>query len=456
MERHICPTSLFQRGKHRGQAQIALFKFAHGGQYLLGGGVIAQRLQLLRKLRKLVGMGGVVVDHILHQRQRLLHRVAAVTGAALVGAIVAVPMLRQLAVGMGMGMVAAVVNVRMDVLVRMLNTVVRVCVNVDVRMLAVLVKVNVILHHSDCSLLRVFFIIPSLLGLVNPQKHGRFFVRRPLSNFAALWYNYVGIRKFPCLLHQYYKEVVRMLNGKAVIVTGGTRGIGLAIVRTFLQNGARVALFGSRQETADRAVAALKAENSAWSVMGLAPDLTDFDAVRQAVDEVCAAFGGVDVLVNNAGISAREPLAEYRPEDFKKIMDLNVTAVFNGCKAVEPIMRAAGHGCIINTSSMVSLYGQPAGVGYPTSKFAVNGLTKSLARELGPAGIRVNAVAPGVTRTDMVAALPKEMVERISAPIPLRRIGEPQEVANVFLFLASDLASYVTGTVVSVDGAAQT
>lgn len=247
-----------------------------------------------------------------------------------------------------------------------------------------------------------------------------------------------------------------MLNGKAVIVTGGTRGIGLAIVRTFLQNGARVALFGSRQETADRAVAALKAENSAWSVMGLAPDLTDFDAVRQAVDEVCAAFGGVDVLVNNAGISAREPLAEYRPEDFKKIMDLNVTAVFNGCKAVEPIMRAAGHGCIINTSSMVSLYGQPAGVGYPTSKFAVNGLTKSLARELGPAGIRVNAVAPGVTRTDMVAALPKEMVERISAPIPLRRIGEPQEVANVFLFLASDLASYVTGTVVSVDGAAQT
>ena len=247
-----------------------------------------------------------------------------------------------------------------------------------------------------------------------------------------------------------------MLNGKAVIVTGGTRGIGLAIVRTFLQNGARVALFGSRQETADRAVAALKAENNAWSVMGLAPDLTDFDAVQQAVNEVCAAFGGVDVLVNNAGISAREPLAEYRPEDFKKIMDLNVTAVFNGCKAVEPIMRAAGHGCIINTSSMVSLYGQPAGVGYPTSKFAVNGLTKSLARELGPAGIRVNAVAPGVTRTDMVAALPKEMVERISAPIPLRRIGEPQEVANVFLFLASDLASYVTGTVVSVDGAAQT
>lgn len=247
-----------------------------------------------------------------------------------------------------------------------------------------------------------------------------------------------------------------MLQGKTAIVTGGTRGIGLAIVRTFLQNGAAVALFGSRKETVDKALAALKSENAAWRVMGLAPDLSDFDAVRQAVETVREAFGTVDIMVNNAGISAREPLAEYRPEDFKKIMDLNVTAVFNGCKAVEPIMRAAGHGCIINTSSMVSLYGQPAGVGYPASKFAVNGLTKSLARELGPAGIRVNAVAPGVTRTDMVAALPKEMVERISAPIPLRRIGEPQEVANVFLFLASDLASYVTGAVVSVDGAAQT
>ena len=105
---------------------------------------------------------------------------------------------------------------------------------------------------------------------------------------------------------------------------------------------------------------------------------------------------------------------------------------------------------------MVSLYGQPSGVGYPTSKFAVNGMTRSLARELGPAGIRVNAVAPGVTRTDMVAALPQELVDRICAPIPLRRMGEVEEVANVFLFLASPMASYVTGAIISVDGAAQT
>lgn len=247
-----------------------------------------------------------------------------------------------------------------------------------------------------------------------------------------------------------------LLQGKTAIITGGTRGIGLATVQVFLQNGARVALFGSRQETVEKALAALKAENDQWQVMGLWPDLTDFAAVQDAVKQVADTFGGPDILVNNAGISARAPLSEYDSEDFKKIMDLNVTAVFNGCKAVEPIMRQAGHGCILNTSSMVSLYGQPSGVGYPASKFAVNGLTRSLARELGRSGIRVNAVAPGITRTDMVAALPPELVERISAPIPLGRVGEPEEVANVFLFLASDLASYVTGAIVSVDGAAQT
>ncbi len=243
------------------------------------------------------------------------------------------------------------------------------------------------------------------------------------------------------------------LKNKVAVVTGGTRGIGLAIVRLYLEQGAKVILFGSRQETADKAVAELKAENAEWEVFGMAPDLGDLQSVEQTVGNIIDKFQRIDILVNNAGISARESIYDYTEADFDKIMELNVKALFNCSKAVAPFMRDNGGGCIINTSSMVSIYGQASGCGYPASKSAVNGLTKSLARELGKDQIRVNAVAPGVTRTDMVAALPDEMVAKVSAGIPLGRVGEPQEVANVFLFLASDLASYVSGSIVSVDGA---
>ncbi len=244
-----------------------------------------------------------------------------------------------------------------------------------------------------------------------------------------------------------------MLKGKTAIITGGTRGIGYAAAKMFLKNGAKVAVFGSRKETVDKALEQLKAENVSYEVIGLFPDLTDFTAVEAAFAQVKDTFGAIDILVNNAGISAREPIEAYDPDAFKKIMDLNVTAMFNGCKAAVPYMKEQGAGSIINTSSMVSKFGQTSGVGYPTSKFAVNGLTVSLSRELGKYNIRVNAVAPGVTRTDMVAALPDEMVARVAAGIPMGRVGEPEEVASAFLFLASDMASYVSGTVLNVDGA---
>lgn len=250
-------------------------------------------------------------------------------------------------------------------------------------------------------------------------------------------------------------NITGMLEGKTAIVTGGTRGIGYAVVSRFLEAGAKVALFGSRQETVDEALAKIKEEKPNATVMGLHPELSNFEEINEAIQTVNETFGQIDILVNNAGISARESVYEYDPEDFENIMALNVNAVFYCSKAVAAIMKQQGGGSIINMSSMVSIYGQPAGCGYPASKFAVNGLTKSLARELGKDSIRVNAVAPGVTRTDMVAALPKEMVQKISSTIPLGRVGEPEEVANVVLFLASDLASYVTGTMVSVDGATQ-
>lgn len=247
-----------------------------------------------------------------------------------------------------------------------------------------------------------------------------------------------------------------MLNGKVAIVTGGTRGIGYAIVRTYLQNGAKVAVFGSKEETVSKALQSLKEENQNYEVMGLWPNLTKYEEVEQAIQQVKEHFQGVDILVNNAGISARESIYAYKVEDFEKIMDLNVNAVFHCSKAIVPILKEQGGGVILNTSSMVSFYGQPSGVGYPTSKFAVNGMTKSLARELGKDNIRVNAIAPGVIRTDMVAALPEDMVTRLLQTIPLGRMGEVQDIANAFLFLASDLASYITGSILSVDGATMT
>ncbi|MEG2143917.1 MAG: 3-oxoacyl-ACP reductase family protein [Oscillospiraceae bacterium] len=245
-----------------------------------------------------------------------------------------------------------------------------------------------------------------------------------------------------------------MLNGKIAIVTGGTRGIGFAIVKKFLANNATVILCGSKKETADKAVEAILSENPNAKVAGICPNLSDIKEVEKAFARVNEEYGKIDILVNNAGISQRESIYDYDAEDFKKIMDLNVTAVFNCAKAVAPIMRSQGGGVILNNSSMVSIYGQKSGCGYPTSKFAVNGLTKSLARELARDKIRVNAVAPGVVDTDMVAALPNDMREKLIATLPLGRMATPEDIANAFLFLAGDMASYISGIVLSVDGLA--
>lgn len=246
-----------------------------------------------------------------------------------------------------------------------------------------------------------------------------------------------------------------LLKGKVAIVTGGTRGIGYGIVKVFLDNGAKVALCGSRQETADAAVAKLKAENDKYEVVGIAPDLTDAADIEAKFSSVKDQFGSIDVLVNNAGVSARDSIYNYKPEDFDKVIDLNLNSVFYTCRAVAPIMKEQGGGSIINVSSMVSIYGQPAGCAYPASKFAVNGLTKSLGRELAKDNIRVNAVAPGVTHTDMVDALPEEVIAPLIATIPLGRMAEPEDIGNACLYLASDMASYVSGVVLSVDGLAR-
>ena len=245
------------------------------------------------------------------------------------------------------------------------------------------------------------------------------------------------------------------LKDKVAVITGGSRGIGFATVERFLQEGATVILTASSQASADKAVAKLKEKYPQLSVAGISPDLTSLRSVQEAFRAVVDRYGRLDILVNNAGVSERTPLLDYTEETYDKVMDLNVKGVFNAARAAAEHMARQGEGVILNTSSMVSLTGQPSGFAYPASKFAVNGLTVSLARELGPKGIRVNAVAPGITETDMMKAVPKEIIEPMIAQIPLRRLGQPEDIANAFVFLASQEASYITGVVLSVDGMAR-
>ena len=246
------------------------------------------------------------------------------------------------------------------------------------------------------------------------------------------------------------------LKDKVAIITGGSRGIGFATADKFLQEGATVILTASTQDSADRAVALLKEKHPGATVAGISPDLSNLESVRSAFREATGKYGCVDILVNNAGVSERTPFTEYTEETFDKVMDLNVKGVFNATRAASECMVARGSGVILSTSSMVSISGQPSGFAYPASKFAVNGLTVSLARELGPKGIRVNAVAPGIIETDMMKAVPKEIIDPMIAQVPLRRLGKPEDIANAFVFLASEEASYITGVVLSVDGMART
>ncbi len=245
-----------------------------------------------------------------------------------------------------------------------------------------------------------------------------------------------------------------MLKGKVAVVTGGTRGIGFATVKKFLENEAKVVLLGSKQETVEKAIKELKQINSSYEVIGFYPNLSSKEEMDDVFKKVKEIYGHIDILINNAGISSKTKIEDYTDEEYEKITNLNIKSVFNCSKEIIPYLKET-KGVILNTSSMVSIYGQPSGVMYPTTKFAVNGITKSLARELAPYGIRVNAVAPGIINTDMVAKLPKEMIEPLIKTIPFGRIGEPEDIANAFLFLSSNLSSYITGVILSVDGLAR-
>ena len=240
------------------------------------------------------------------------------------------------------------------------------------------------------------------------------------------------------------------LKDKVAIITGGSRGIGFATADKFLKEGASVVLAASSQESADVAVDKLKEKYPNAIVAGISPNLASMESVRKAFKEATEKYGCVDILVNNAGISENTPFMDYTEETFDKVMDLNVKGVFNTTRIAAECMVARGKGVILSTSSMVSISGQPSGFAYPASKFAVNGLTVSLARELGPKGIRVNAVAPGWIDTDMNKDMMTSYKKSESDKILLGRFANANEVADAIYFLASN--TYVNDCILKIDG----
>ena len=235
------------------------------------------------------------------------------------------------------------------------------------------------------------------------------------------------------------------LRGRVALITGAARGIGAAAARAFADAGARVALL-------DREAAELEAVATRTGGAAFPADVTDDDAVRRAVSDVVARWGRLDILVNNAGIVRDAALADVKDEDWSKTLDVNLRGTMVCARAAVPHMKAAGFGRILSATSIVARTGNYGQTAYIASKAGIIGLTRAWARELGPRGITANAVAPGFIDTGMVKTVPAKVMADLLARTPAGRMGRPEEVANVYLFLASELASFVNGAVVGVDG----
>ncbi len=240
------------------------------------------------------------------------------------------------------------------------------------------------------------------------------------------------------------------LKDKVAIITGSAQGIGKETAKTFAREGAKVVITDINENAVREVVEEIKAMGA--EALGFKVDVSKRTQVDEMVAEVKKAWGRVDVLVNNAGITADSMFRKMTEEQFDRVININLKGVYNCAQAVLETMTEQGSGVILNASSVVGLYGNLGQTNYAAAKWGVIGMTKTWAKELGRKGIRVNAVAPGFIATPMTAAMPEKVLDAMKEKASLQRLGTPQDIANAYLFLASDEASFVTGTVLSVDG----
>ncbi|WP_456425665.1 3-oxoacyl-[acyl-carrier-protein] reductase [Desulfurobacterium sp.] len=235
------------------------------------------------------------------------------------------------------------------------------------------------------------------------------------------------------------------LSGKVALVTGGTRGIGRAIAVALKSAGAIVYITGTNEERTKQAAEEI-------GVNGVKMNVCDREEVKKVVSEIAEKEGKIDILINNAGITRDTLFMRMKDEDWDAVIETNLTGIYNVTRQVVPLMMKKKTGSIVNISSVVGFTGNPGQVNYSSTKAALVGFTKSLAKEVASRGIRVNAVAPGYITTDMTQKIPEKVKDALIKSIPMRREGKPSEVADAVLFLVSDMASYITGTTIHVNG----
>ncbi len=244
-----------------------------------------------------------------------------------------------------------------------------------------------------------------------------------------------------------------MLTGQTAIVTGGTRGIGKQIAARFIEQGASVAIFGTNAERGNEVAQELQAlANEGQKVAFYQVDVADAAQVESSIEKVYQELGSVDILINNAGVTRDNLLMRLTEEDWDRVLNINLKSVYNTCHSVVRPMMKARKGKIINITSVVGLMGNAGQTNYAASKAGMIGFTKSLAKEIGGRNICVNCIAPGFIETDMTDALNEKQKEAILGQIPMQKLGKPDDIANAALFLASPMADYITGQVLTVDG----